>query len=357
MKNKKILYAASSISHIERFHTDYIKALKELGKEVTVMAHGKGADIDIPFEKRIFSPRNLGCIFKIRRIIKDSRFDILILNTALAAFLVRAACGRKQPKTVYIVHGYLFGEKIRTPREALYLLAELMLRRRTDSVIVMNGEDLRIARKWQLGKQIFTSHGMGCEIRDVISSPEHIRREFFGEGRFVLCFVGELSRRKNQRFLIQATAALAPKIPNILLCLVGDGEERENLARLSRSLGLADRVLFVGERRDACDFIRASDLYVSASSSEGLPFNVTEALGAGKTVLLSDVKGHVDIINDEVDGFLYKSGDLGDFVNKTCQIYKKNLYIKEKNARLKYFDFSKSKAFKETLSTIIEAAK
>lgn len=355
MKNRRILYAASSMSHIERFHLDYILALRELGIEVTVMASGEGADIDIPFEKRIFSLKNFLNSFKIRKILKNQRFDAVILNTSLAAFLVRAALGRKRPKTVYIVHGFLFKEKKNTPREALFLLAERLFKGRTDAIIVMNGEDLRIAKKFGLAKRIYTSRGMGCQIREIITSPEHIRREFFGKGRFVLCFVGELSKRKNQDFLIRAVAALKVKIPDILLCLVGDGEERESLVNLADSLGIYNRVIFALERSDACDFMRACDLYVSASHSEGVPFNLIEALGAGRTILASNVKGHVDIIDDEVDGFLYKSEDLYDFVNKTCQIYKKNLFVKEENVYNKYLKFSKPEVLSQTLSTILEA--
>ncbi len=357
MKNRRILYAASSMSHIERFHLDYISALKELGNEVTVMASGAGADIDIRFEKRIFSVKNLLNGFKIRKILQNQHFDALILNTSLAAFWIRAALGKNRPKTVYIVHGFLFKEKKNTPREALFLIAERLLGKRTDALIVMNGEDLRIASKFRLAKRIFTSRGMGCEIREIITSPEHIRYEFFGERRFVLCFVGELSKRKNQAFLIRGVAALKTKIPGILLCLVGDGKERENLAQLAAALGIHERVVFTSERSDACDFIRACDLYVSASHGEGLPFNLIEALGAGRTVLASNVKGHADIIDDEIDGFLYKSENLFDFVNKTYQIYRRIIFVKEENVRKKYLKFSKPEVLSETLSKILEAIK
>ena len=59
--NKKILYAASNMTHINNFHLDYIKALREEGYDVTVMARGEGADIDMPFEKKLFSPKNTAC--------------------------------------------------------------------------------------------------------------------------------------------------------------------------------------------------------------------------------------------------------------------------------------------------------
>ena len=357
MKNRKILYAASSIKHINNFHLDYISVLRKTGAEIKIMASGEGADFDIPFEKKIFSKKNLISSFKIRKILKHESFDTLILNTALAAFLVRVACGRKRPKTVYIVHGFLFSERKNNLKGFLFRLAEILLRARTDTIIVMNSEDMRLAKKYRLAKRIFLSFGMGCEIREIITPKENIRREFFGKDKFVLCFVGELSKRKNQSFLIRATAMLKAKIPNILLCLVGSGDETKGLSELAKRLGVSGQVIFSGERADACDFIRACDLYVSASIYEGLPFNVIEALGTGSTVLISDIKGHRDIIDDNVDGFLYESGNIEDFVNKTCQIYLKKLSIKEATAREKYLKFSMSNVFSKTLSIIKEALK
>lgn len=352
MRGKKILYAASSRRHIERFHLDYIRALRNLGNEVRVMANG--ADIDIRLEKKILSLENLKSLFRLKKILKRECFDCIILNTALAAFVVRAALGRRRGRVVYVVHGFLFDYPPRNARQRLLWLAEWLLRGRVDRVITMNSADLEIAKRlWPSGR-VRQSRGMGCEVRGVITPAKIIREEIFGRGRFVLCFVGELSRRKNQRFLIQATAALRLQIPQILLCLVGDGGEMTELLSEARSLGVEDSVRLLGERDDACDFMRSCDVYVSASLSEGMPFNVIEALGAGATVLASDVKGHRDIITDGVDGFLYKSEDLDDFVNKTCQIYHKSIEIDKKYALEKYMKFSKSEVFETTLRLLTE---
>ena len=106
----RILYAASTMSHINNFHTDYIEALRAEGHEVLVMARGEGADFDIPFEKSMFSHKNLKCVKEIRAILKKEPIDAVVLNTALAAFFVRLAMPRRnRPRVLNIVHGYLFG--------------------------------------------------------------------------------------------------------------------------------------------------------------------------------------------------------------------------------------------------------
>ena len=357
MKNKKLLYVASNMQHINNFHLDYIASLRDRGYTVDVMARGEGADINIPFEKKLFSSKNTACRRRIRRIISDGSYDAVLLNTSLAAFHVRFAMPcRRRPRVVNLVHGYLFSDHTNPVKTALLTLCERITRAKTDAIITMNDADRKIATEKRLTKgKVYFSRGMGAVIRDVITSPDAIRREFFADGAFVLTFVGELSGRKNQAFLIDALAKVKEFIPEAQLCLVGDGGEREALLEEAKSLGLSESVIFTGSRRDACDFVRASDLYVSASMIEGLPFNIIEAMGAGKTVLASRVKGHEDIIEDGKDGFLYNFGDRDAFVSRVTDIYNGKLRLKEELIREKYLKYEKNSVFPETLSIIMDA--
>lgn len=330
MRNKRVLYAASTISHIDNFHRDAIRALRESGYDVYVMANGEGADFNIPFEKRIFSLKNLRAQREISHILRRYDFGLIVLNTSLAAFHIRAAMPRGlRARTVNIVHGYLFSKRTSPARRFLLIFAEWLMRRRTDRIITMNGYDYGAAKKYSLAPDVRQSCGMGFSLRPEITDPVSLRENLLGDG-FVITFAGELSRRKNQRFLVSAMPRLTLLIPGCRLCLVGDGAELSHLKSLAARLGVSDSVIFTGYRRDACDLMRASDLYVSASCSEGLPHNLLEALALGKTVLVSDVKGHSDLVTDGGNGYLYKPGDLNDFVNKTCQIYRKRTLNTEK---------------------------
>ena len=67
-----------------------------------------GADIDVGLEKKILSLRNVKSVFRLKKILKREGFDLIILNTALAAFVVRAALGRRRGRVVYVIHGFLF---------------------------------------------------------------------------------------------------------------------------------------------------------------------------------------------------------------------------------------------------------
>ena len=355
---KRILYAASTMQHISNFHMDYIGALRGAGHTVKIMASGEGADYDIPFEKKFISLRNLRSQKEIRRILRSEHFDTIVLNTSLAAYHIRRACPLKnRPKVVNFVHGYLFSECVGRLKAFVLMLAERFLAGRTDDIIVMNLQDYRAAVRNNLCRdRVYFVKGMGAEVREMMFPPEEVRKRHGAEDKFILAFVGELSERKNQEFLIRAMARISVLIPGAVLWLIGGGTARAELEGLAAELGISDKVLFTGMRADACDYVRCADIYVSASRSEGMPFNVIEALGCGVTVLASNVKGHSDLIDNGTDGFLYLYNNMEDFITKVYKIQANVLAVSPQNVRAKYEKYAKGSVFPDTLAALSCAA-
>lgn len=326
MKKPKILYAASTAQHLRRFHQPYIK---ELGREhdVYLMAtEGEGIDFPIPFAKSFFSPQNLRSVHRIRKILKAEQFDLIIVHTTLAAFLIRAATFglKKRPRLINVVHGYLFSMPIKGLKSRILLLCEKLMRGKTDALAVMNREDLLIAEKYALTKgKIHFINGMGVDFSSAETAKEESLRASYTSKDGILCtFVGELSARKNQIFLIRAIHALRRKgIPASLL-LLGGGSERKRLEEEILDLGLSDCVFLEGNREPILPYLAATDLYVSASVSEGLPFNVMEAMSLGLPVWLSDTKGQKDLMIDTPQK-LYPLNDMDAFCRGIEEIYEK----------------------------------
>ena len=352
----KILYAASTISHINNFHKSYIEALRRDGNEVLVMAKGEGADFDIPFVKKMLSPKNSSCRKQIKKIVKDGGFDAIILNTSLAAFHIRMAIPKKErPRVINIVHGYLFEEKSSSLKKHILLLCEKILADKTDSILVMNKEDLSIAATSKLSlNPPVEILGMGAKTAPPKATSDEIRALMQSKDCFVMAFVGELSDRKNQRMLIEALPEIKTQIPRATLWLIGEGDKKADLIELAEKLKLSDSVVFAGRRDNPCDFIRASDVYVSASKIEGMPFNIIEALGTGKTVICSDIKGHRDLINDGEEGYLYPVDDTQAFASKVLDVYNGAAPSEEKIAAM-YSKYEFSNVFDSTYLAIREA--
>ena len=354
----KILYVASNMQHINNFHVPYIERLRAEGNNVKVMATGAGADYNLLFVKKMFSVRNLFTQMKVRKIVKKEKFDAIILNTTLAAFHVRMAIPRRnRPKVLNFVHGYLFHENQKGLKAKLFLFCEKLFASKTDAIAVMNEEDRRIATENKLTKgEVIMTLGMGVKVPPQKSSYETIRKYTSTENNFLIGFVGELSERKNQRFLICALPEIKIAEPRAELLLVGLGSEEKRLHALAERLGISNSVHFVGYKNNPCDFMRACDLYVSASDIEGMPFNIIEAMGCKVPILASQVKGHADIIEDGVEGCLYENGNMADFIAKAKAFCKGDISVDLESQEKVYNKYCFENVFDKTYSVMRDFA-
>jgi len=318
--NRKVLYTASTYSHIEHFHQPYLKELQHMGWEVHIAcanAPGQAPDadksIDLPLVKRMAAPDNFRAVRMLRKLIQTEGYDLIITHTSLAAFFTRLAVkGMKtRPRLINMVHGYLFDDATPFLKRQLLLNAERLTAPETDLVLTMNRYDYDTARKYRLGREVGMIPGMGVDFtaleEDAARAPE-ISRERLSISRdaFVLIYPAEFSPRKSQTVLIKAMTYL-PEDTVLLLC--GDGSELDKCRALVGELRVDKRVLFSGRVTHMAAWYKLADAAVTASRSEGLPFNVMEAMYCGLPVVASRIKGHVDLIEDGTTGLLYDYGD------------------------------------------------
>lgn len=114
-----------------------------------------------------------------------------------------------------------------------------------------------------------------------------------------------LHMQKGHDHLIEAAAL----VPNALFVLAGDGPERERLVRLRDTLGLRERIVFLGHRVDVPSLLKACDVFVLPSLYEGLPVSVLEAMAAGKPVIATRVGGTDEAIEHGQSGMLVPAAD------------------------------------------------
>ncbi len=170
----------------------------------------------------------------------------------------------------------------------------------------------RVVANSQAAKQVLEAEGLAPGSIAVI--PNGVNPAFLGavERRRpvrTIITVANLRPEKSHETLLAAAAAMASTHPDVRFQIVGDGPRRQELQRLSESLGLAARVEFLGHREDVPALLAAADLFVLPSRSEAFPNGAIEGMAAGLPVVACAVGGLLDLIEDGRTGVLVPPGD------------------------------------------------
>jgi glycosyltransferase involved in cell wall biosynthesis len=185
----------------------------------------------------------------------------------------------------------------------------------------------------------------GVEPPDSPEEPRPIVRRRLGlpERSTVLLYVGRLAREKNVTMLIRAVCAAAQVDPEVVLLLVGEGDEERVLRRLADRLNIAGRVRFVGPvpHRDVGCWYRAADLFVFPSVSETQGLVVLEAMAHGLPVLAVGSIGTSDFIDDGISGALTENSE-EDFIRRLLAL------LRDGASRSRYAEQGRARAMQVT---------
>jgi len=122
----------------------------------------------------------------------------------------------------------------------------------------------------------------------------------WGAGSPRISVVANFFPIKGHEFLIRAVPAVLAVHPQARFVLAGGGESRTAMIGLADRLGVGASVTFPGEIADALELMRASDLVVIPSISEGLPISLVEAMALGRSVVTTGVGGIPEVVEDGV---------------------------------------------------------
>ena len=119
-----------------------------------------------------------------------------------------------------------------------------------------------------------------------------------------LILTGRLVEIKRIDVFLKAVKHAVNKIPNIKVAIVGSGELRDELQKLSMNLGIENNVDFVGYQDDIESWLQKSRIFVLTSDSEGLSLSMMEAMMCGLPAIVSDVGDLGNLVEDGINGFL-----------------------------------------------------
>lgn len=341
---KKVLYTATVLSHICQFHLPYLKEFKEKGYEVHVAAKNNLAEknglelkyadkfIEMPFSRSPKSLQNLKALKQLKQLLKEEYYDLIVCNTPMGGIITRMAAKKtrkKGTKVVYMAHGFHFYKGASKKSWMVFYPIEKHFAKKCDTVITITDEDYRLASK-KFKTNVIRMHGAGVDGERYYFVEElekiALRQELgLKKEDFVCLSVGELNQNKNQKQLISLVPILKERIPNFKLLIAGNGKTKEELESQIKELGIENEVALIGYQPKIERYLRASDVSLSVSKREGLPFNVVEAMLTKKPVVVSVNRGHRELVKDGETGFM--TNDMSQFVDDVVRLFEdKELY-------------------------------
>ena len=272
---------------------------------------------------REISPKDLQTIWKLYRLFKREKPDIVCTHTAKAGTVARSAgllyrwltpaslIGRpRQCYFIHTYHGHIFHNYYGRFKSRVFLLIEKVLARLvTDRIIVIGQQQRReIHETFGVGRaEQIAVIPLGLDLR--IFAEPHRRRQIFREelgiheNEILVGIVGRLTEIKDHQLFLQAVARYKAKETTdgrVRFVLIGDGNLAPGLRESVTRLGLKDDVIFAGSRKDPENFYAGLDIVALTSKNEGTPLTLIEAMANGIPVISTAVGGVVDLLGEEV---------------------------------------------------------
>ena len=264
---------------------------------------GAGLRVEVvPFSRSYNLASHLRAYRALVALFRRERFDMVHVHTPVAALIGRIAARRAGvPRIVYTAHGFYFHDRMAWPKRAAFIALEWLAGRVTDVLFTQAREDAETARRLGLCRGgVVEAIGNGVDPgRFYPSGPDDARRSELRAalgapaGAVVIMMIGRLVAEKGYLELFEVMGRVGA-----VLWVVGERLESDRpsaveaaIAGLEEHPELAERIRFLGYRRDVPDLLRAADIFTLPSHREGMPRSIIEAMMTGLPVVATDIRG------------------------------------------------------------------
>ena len=287
-----------------RFKVSLVSLRKKDLSEETLDALG----VDIEYLHRSkFDPATLPALLKI---IDRRQIDVLHLHGYGATTFGRMAGAIRRLPTILHEHANL------SHTAWFQKAADRVLEPATDVALAVSQSTAEfVARARLVRPEKIKVVYLGAPLEEFGRSrpPEEIAaaRADIGAApdQFAIGTITRLHDSKGNEFLVDAAARVVAAHPRARFFLAGEGPLREPLEQRARALGLGDRFVFLGFRRDVAATLSAFDLSVFPSLWEGTPLTAFETLAMGKPIVATDADGLLDILEPDVTAWIVPRRD------------------------------------------------
>jgi glycosyltransferase involved in cell wall biosynthesis len=288
-----------------------VQSLERLGIQVT----------DLEIGDSLSTPKSLFRLFKFAQHLRKERIALLHCYLPRASFF-GAIAGK-----IARVPAVLVSKRSLEPQESLKQVFLCRVANAWSDLVLANSQAV-LHHAVEIGR---------CrpeKLRLLVNGIDIERyRNGFGNGlncrASVVGTVLRLEHIKGPAVFIEAAKRIVDELPETRFMIIGDGSMRASLERLSGSLGIADRVQFLGERNDVDAVLPSFSIFILPSLVEGMSMALLEAMAAARPIVASAVGGNLDLIRDEENGLLVRPGAPEEMAHATIKLLKNPKWAKQ----------------------------
>lgn len=257
---------------------------------------------------------DLLALLELAKILLAEKPAILHTHSSKAGILGRlAAFVAGVPVVIHTYHGFGFHDRQPALVKKLYVFLERLCARFTDALIFVSKANIAYAAEHGIVRPeeaVLIRSGVALGgLPAPVDAAKLKMSAGVGMHKPLVLSVGNLKPQKNAADFVAAAAAVIARTPEARFVFLGDGPERRPLEARAFAAGLEGKVLFLGWRRDAAQWLAAADVFVMTSLWEGLPRALVEAMKSGLPAVCYATDGVKDLIVDGANGFLVEAGD------------------------------------------------
>ena len=316
------------------------------------LVSGEGGILDSEAEKNVrfysvkslirqISPlKDLKALIAVYRIFRLEKPDIVHTHSSKAGIIGRIAAKIAGVKCViHTIHGFGFNDTQPFYIKYLYIYLEKFCAFFTDKIIAVAKEDIEKGLANGIGKRKkYTVIRSGIDTKHYknFAADSRLKKSIgLTEGQSAVLSIGPFKSQKNFPDFIRAAEIVCKELNNVLFFIAGDGAQRKELEDLIAALGLKEKVILLGWRKDIAELLYSCDIFALTSLWEGLPRSGVEAMCCGKPVVANAVDGVKELISDGENGFKTKPYDYKDTAAKLIYLLKNKKTLSEMGVKAK----------------------
>jgi len=263
---------------------------------------------------------------KILRILNKGKYDLVQANLIHADIwlsLIKCFAKRKL-KLVSVKHGYYsayqakYGFDLRRLKRYPYYWVEKFACKFINYNITISKALYDVYTKGGIvGKDKIRNVYYGLTLTEPV---EKSITTFLPQGKYVL-IVGRLVGVKGHRYLIEAWNIVHSKLPDLKLCIAGEGECRKELEKMVADAGLQETIMFAGHVPNPHPLMEKCEFTLVTSTWEGFGLILLESWMHKKPIIAFDAPAMNEVINNKENGLLAKLKDVEDLADKIIWLY------------------------------------